>query len=303
MKTKLFLMVAMLIAWSSVNIFAQETTDILPPYPGSHVAYDDNLGYDQFWVCTGTSGDTMIIETIVGNIRHRFCYFPKGRSAFEIIENYKEAITQNGGSVLISANNKECIRAFLKRGNPHRTSRNFEYQIFRDQAYKYFSGKIPTDTADYYIILVMANCGGKAVYSLVTIKTKAMEMGMISFENIDDGIANKGHIAIYDIHFDTGKSEIKGESADALKNIAEYLNANPDKQYFIVGHTDNVGGFEANINLSTERANAVVNGLIVNYSVKKEQLKPYGVGPVSPVASNSTEEGKAKNRRVEIVEQ
>ena len=84
--------------------------------------------------------------------------------------------------------------------------------------------------------------------------------------------------------------------------VAEFLKTHSDKQYLVVGHTDNVGDFEANINLSTERANAVVNELIVKYSVNKEQLKSYGVGPAAPVASNSDDKGKAKNRRVEIVE-
>ena len=304
MKTKSFLMVAMLIALTSGNLFAEKTEDIISVYPGSRVVYSDDLGYVEFYVCTGkTSDDKMKIEKIEGYVHHRFCYFPKGCSSLQIIRNYEEAISKYGGRVLHSANTKECIKAFMKKGNPNRTSRNFEYQIFRDQAFKYFSAKIPSDTLDYYVIIVIANCGGQPVYSLVTVKTKPMEMGMISFENIYDGISTKGHIAIYDIYFETGKSEIKGESTDALKNIAEYLNANVDKQYLIVGHTDNVGDFEANIKLSTERANAVVNELIVKYSVNKAQLKPYGVGSVSPVALNSTDKGKAKNRRVEIVEQ
>lgn len=304
MKTKSFLMVAMLIALTSGNLFAEKTEDFISVYPGSHVAYDDNLGYDLFYVCTGkTDEGKMKIDTIEGYIHHRFCYFPKGCSSLQIIRNYEEVISKYGGSVLHSANTKECIKAFLKKGNPHRTSRNFEYQIFRDQAFKYFSAKIPSDTLDYYVMIVIANCAGKPVYSLVTVKTKPMEMGMISVKNIHDDMSTKGHIAVYDIHFDTGKSEIKGESYDALKTIAEYLKAHSDKKYLVVGHTDNVGDFETNIKLSTERANAVVNALIVNYSVKKEQLKPYGVGSAAPVSSNSTDEGKAKNRRVEIVEQ
>lgn len=132
--------------------------------------------------------------------------------------------------------------------------------------------------------------------------TKPMEKGMISLENLDAGLVTKGHIAIYDIYFETGKSEIKGESYDALKTIAEYLKAHSDKKYLVVGHTDNAGDFNANIKLSHERAKAVVRGLIVDHSVNKEQLKSYGVGPAAPVSSNSTDEGKAKNRRVEIVE-
>ncbi len=126
---------------------------------------------------------------------------------------------------------------------------------------------------------------------------------MVTVKNMEEGISKNGHIAVYDIHFDTGKSSIKPESADALKNIADYLNAHKDKKFIIVGHTDNTGDFEANLKLSLERAQSVVNELISKYTVKSEQLKVYGDGQTAPVTSNSTEEGKAKNRRVEIVEQ
>ncbi|RLD66758.1 MAG: hypothetical protein DRI84_04095 [Bacteroidetes bacterium] len=93
------------------------------------------------------------------------------------------------------------------------------------------------------------------------------------------------------------------QSTAALKNIAKFLNANPEKKYLIVGHTDNVGDFDANIKLSTDRANAIVNVLVNKYSVNAAQLKAYGVGSTSPVANNATDDGTAINRRVEIVEQ
>ena len=88
-----------------------------------------------------------------------------------------------------------------------------------------------------------------------------------------------------------------------MEKIKTFLHQNPEIHVEIQGHTDNVGDFEANINLSTERAKAVVNALIIDTGVKAEQLIPYGVGPVAPVATNTTDKGKAKNRRVEIVEQ
>lgn len=304
MKAKLFLMAAMFIALTSVNLFAQKTTDIVPTYGGGSPSYDDKTGYGEFYVCTGIiSGETVKIERIEGYIRNRFCYAPAGRSPLEIIKNYEEAISKNDGTVLNSSNSRECIKAFMKKGHPFHDMQNYEYMQLPNRANYYLSGKIPTDTVDYYVSVVAGSVEGKVVYSLATIKTKPMDKGMVSLDNLDEGLVTKGHIAIYDIYFDTGKSEIKGESADAIKTIAEYLNAHSDKQYLIVGHTDNVGDFDANIILSNNRANAVVNELIVRYGINKEQLKPYGVSSASPVASNSTDKGKAKNRRVEIVEQ
>jgi len=126
---------------------------------------------------------------------------------------------------------------------------------------------------------------------------------LVSVDNITGDITMKGHIAIYGIYFETGKSVLKSESEKALNTIAEYINATSNKKFFIVGHTDNTGDFALNMTLSEERAKSVMSELITKYSVKADQLKAYGVSSLVPVASNMTEEGKAKNRRVEIVEQ
>ena len=119
----------------------------------------------------------------------------------------------------------------------------------------------------------------------------------------EPGIAVSGYVSLDGIYFDTGKATLKSESAEALNTISEYFKAHGDKKYFIVGHTDNTGVFETNIKLSTERANAVLNELITKYGIASEQLRAHGSGSTSPVENNSTDEGKAKNRRVEIVEQ
>ncbi|NLL28857.1 MAG: OmpA family protein [Bacteroidales bacterium] len=87
------------------------------------------------------------------------------------------------------------------------------------------------------------------------------------------------------------------------KAIAEYLNANKAQKVIIVGHTDNTDGFDMNISLSKDRVDAVMEKLASENAVFRDKLKPYGVRLVSPIASNSTEQSRAKNRRVEIVEQ
>jgi len=130
-----------------------------------------------------------------------------------------------------------------------------------------------------------------------------MDLNMITSSIIEKQLKLFGKIAIYSIFFDTGKSIVKPESAETLKAISEYLNANKNIKVYIVGHTDNTGDFDFNMKLSKERADAVMEKLINEYGVNKDQMKSYGVGSLSPIASNSTEEGKAKNRRVEIVEQ
>lgn len=118
-----------------------------------------------------------------------------------------------------------------------------------------------------------------------------------------DDIANTGHVAIYGIYFETGKSDINEKSAEAISQISMLLKNNSNLKLYVVGHTDNVGTVDSNLKLSKERADAVVNSLTANYGISADRLKAYGVASLAPVASNDTEEGKAKNRRVELVKQ
>jgi OmpA-OmpF porin, OOP family len=115
-------------------------------------------------------------------------------------------------------------------------------------------------------------------------------------------ITATGHAAVYGIYFDTDKAEIKPESEPSLAEMAKLLKNNPGLNVFIVGHTDNTGTFEHNMKLSLDRAASVVNALVGKHGIAAARLKPYGVASLAPVASNKTEDGKAKNRRVELVE-
>jgi outer membrane protein OmpA-like peptidoglycan-associated protein len=121
--------------------------------------------------------------------------------------------------------------------------------------------------------------------------------------SLASSIKESGKVAVYGIYFDTGKSILKPESKPALQEITKLLKADPNLKLYVVGHTDNTGTFDANIKLSMDRAAAVVNSLVSEYSVNASRLRGYGNGPTSPVASNDTEEGKALNRRVELVKQ
>ena len=118
-----------------------------------------------------------------------------------------------------------------------------------------------------------------------------------------EDIARAGRVAIYGIYFDFGKAEVKPESDPVLKEIAKLLQQNPTLQLHVVGHTDNVGDLTYNMKLSQDRADAAVKELVSKHGVDAKRLKAHGVGPLAPVASNKTEEGRTKNRRVELVEQ
>jgi outer membrane protein OmpA-like peptidoglycan-associated protein len=116
-------------------------------------------------------------------------------------------------------------------------------------------------------------------------------------------IADKGRVALYGIHFDTDRADVKPESKPALEQIARLLGRDARIRLYVVGHTDGAGGFDHNLDLSRRRAQAVVQALAQQYAVDAARLRPLGVGPAAPVASNRNDGGRAKNRRVELVEQ
>jgi OOP family OmpA-OmpF porin len=142
-----------------------------------------------------------------------------------------------------------------------------------------------------------------ANYELLIVESKPMEQEVTAnAEALSQSIAATGKAAVYGIYFDTGKSIVKPESNPTLEEIAKLLKQNPHLKLYVVGHTDNVGTLDANLKLSSDRAVAVVKAL-VGRGIDAARLKASGVGPYSPTTSNKTEEGKAKNRRVELVEQ
>ncbi|MFO7575252.1 MAG: OmpA family protein [Bacteroidales bacterium] len=288
----------------STKVFAQENEEIISLFKDSEKMYDDNIGFETHYYLTSPTS----VKSIDGKIRRQFCQMPEGISAYEVIKNYEKAIQSKGGTIIYLS--QEVKRYKLENGEWYHYMRDGFAKARKEKtkivhghfisylANKYVVGKIATTEHDILISVAAAD----GYYELVTVIAEPMDMDNVSLTVMNEGIAEKGKIAIYDIYFDMGKSEVKNESDNALSIIASYLNDNPDKKFLIVGHTDNTGDFNANVSLSNARANAVIEKLVSTFGINKAQVIPYGVGSASPQMSNATDEGKARNRRVELVE-
>ena len=111
----------------------------------------------------------------------------------------------------------------------------------------------------------------------------------------------QGHVVLADLRFETGSSTLSQGSFETLSALADYLAANPDRTVALVGHTDAEGSLDGNIALSRRRAIAVLDRLVADYGVNRAQLEAQGMGYLSPIASNLSEEGREANRRVEVI--
>jgi outer membrane protein OmpA-like peptidoglycan-associated protein len=194
----------------------------------------------------------------------------KKPSNAQIIRNYTNAVKQAGGTVVYE---EGCCNAYLK------LIKYKHVNWIRVQSYQ-----------------------RGVSYQLWIIEEAQMKQDIvIDAKSMYNDINSQGRVALYGIYFDFDKSEVKPESDPTLGQISKLLSENPSLNLYVVGHTDNVGDFNYNMKLSEARAEAVVKELISKYKIAKDRLTPAGVGPLCPVTSNDTEEGKAQNRRVELI--
>jgi len=228
----------------------------------------------------------------------------------KVFENYRTALTGAGYAVLCTAKNDNWPffnEDYFGGDNPINDIRKFGFYVpSGNKGYYYITAKgMNKASNDLYLSLFISygsNFGKDFI--LVTqeiVEVNPVETGLVSAQNIENMLDINGHISIYGIHFETGSYEILPESEPQLQSIADFLNAHKTEKFMIVGHTDNVGNFDANLQLSENRAKAVKNELINKYGVAADQLGDYGVANLAPVTSNDTDQGKARNRRVEIV--
>ena len=141
------------------------------------------------------------------------------------------------------------------------------------------------------------------MYTLLIVEVQKMQQDVVAnADALKGGLADSGHVEVPGIFFDTAKSDIKPESGPAIDEIAKLLTNNPALKVGIVGHTDMVGDATANLKLSQARAQSVITDLVSRHGIAAARLVAFGAGPWAPVASNKTDDGRARNRRVELVE-
>jgi len=219
-------------------------------------------------------------ETKEGNLTYIDYYYNydtggKGKSPLQIIKNYENAVVKNGGKMIYK--NANAMDADLE-ATYHLITKDKEYWV------KLFSfGGTPSDVEHF------------GLYILEIEKMKQE----VDAKEMFDAINKVGFIALY-INFETGKSDIKPESQPIVDQIVEMLKQNSDLKISIEGHTDNVGSDKLNKTLSENRAKSVMNAL-VSAGIEKSRLSSKGWGSSKPISDNSTEDGRFKNRRVEIV--
>jgi OmpA-OmpF porin, OOP family len=230
----------------------------------------DERQFDAYNFATGKGKTT----TVEGKF-YKITFYPDAQakqkpSELQMRRNYENAVQKIGGTIVGGDRNKETF-------------------------------KITKDGKEIWVEL-WTEFTGKYGFTVVQKEAMAQVVEANAQAFLSD-IRATGHAAVYGIYFDTGKSAIKTESAQAIGEITKLLKSDPGLKVFVVGHTDNAGGVDSNIKLSQSRAEAVIQSLVREHGISAARLRGFGCGQFAPVTSNDSEDGRAKNRRVELVKQ
>ena len=309
----------------------------LKRFAGSVLLYRDDVAYDElkFPVAktAASNGGQPTVPRSLNKAGQRTALqyiAPAGRSSLEVLRNYQQELKTNAGAfdtVFECAGEEGC-------GDANSIRKNYFIGLLLPAAYwekvgdnspAACGGGMHVSDFRYALleskgtgaaIAVMAwNPGILSVYcdelefkkrvsvAVVQVEPKAREQAMqtITASELDKSLSANGKVAIYGILFDTAKADIKTESKASLDQIGALLKQQPALRLHVVGHTDNAGTLPANMDLSRRRAEAVAVALTRDYGIAKDRLTANGVGSLAPVASNASETGKSKNRRVELV--
>src|SRR5690625_925333 len=234
---------------------------------------------------------------------------PADRSSLEVIRNYQAALQDAGFSVVFSCSQAECGgRSFNHAMSPRNYYMGFgEYHT--DQ--QYLLARLERPEGDVYagIYVVLNKAGGgpdqnRSMIQLEVMELRPMEERMVTMTALEmnNDLAVDGRVALYGILFDLDKDTMRPDSRSQLEEIATLLKDNASLKVLVVGHTDAQGDRQYNRELSLRRARSVVSSLVQEFGIDATRLTAGGVGMAAPVASYRTEEGRARNRRVELVD-
>jgi outer membrane protein OmpA-like peptidoglycan-associated protein len=298
-----------------------EDHELLTRYPGSKIIYYFQKDYNElkFAIQPGKPEKEPQKWLEVSGHQTSIVYeIPLGKSTVEVMKNYQDAFEANNAEILFQCKGGECdgttawysAKFFEKVYGKDNRQSNGEISHYYDfgtyhVSQRYMVAKITTSDKVYFIEIGMTpTYDGKPVKVCVeVIEQEALQSGLITLnaDVIKDTLEKEGKLILDGILFDTGKTDLKPSSFEVIEMVAQYLNTNPKAQVYIVGHTDDIGNYGDNTLLSEGRAIRVFEALNNNFGDFQERVTPLGVGPACPVATNETEEGRMKNRRVEIV--
>ena len=290
-------------------------------YAGSEIIGYRGPKFDEFLLPLGRPKEmnppsyekSQKVEGLVSRVTY---VAPAGRSPAELLRNYKLEFQRLG---LVTVYEKGASdKGWFGPTLDHIADEDQVGQIlaYNEKQERLLIGKSKDAHPVYYYVFVTSYFDGvipdrlhdvvakdRALAEVIVIQPQKMDenMAFVNAATMSSSIQDAGKVALYGITFDTDKDAIRPDSRPTLEEIAKLLSSNPRLNLHVVGHTDNQGKSDYNLDLSRRRAATVARELTSKYGVAASRLDSFGCGMYAPVTSNDSEEGRAKNRRVELV--
>lgn len=296
---------------------------LISRFPESYIRFYQSKDYDEFTLPLNELNEAEFADQyqeytekpmrVEGKMTQHFYVVPKNHSTLKIFRNYEQALKEKDFEIIVkkSGGVDWGFGYKLYEGIDFKSASETHFEGVRSdkESGRYLTAKLNRTEGDVYLSLFTAKHlfhggswpdGQPAVFQVIVEETD-LETDLINVESVMQDINSKGKAAIYGIQFDVDSAEIKEESEPTINKIAELLKENPDLNLNVVGHTDSTGNLDYNIDLSERRAESLVEVLVNDHNIDQNRLNSFGVGPLAPKATNETENGRAKNRRVELV--
>jgi len=297
---------------ASKDRFGSKDHPLVSRFPGSFIYGYHVTDYDEYQFVTGVlKGKKLPTKTVVGKYTTIVYALPENLSSFQVFKNYEMAFKKAGVKKVLSCNQTTCgdymPKKFLYAQGGGKVSRYVGIDVYSTPAnksdYRFWTGVLNRNGTKTYITFVVKKSSAAINLLLDIVEVKALETGLVKLDlkSMDEALKSQGKVVLSGLFFDHGKAIIKPKSKDSLDVIAKYLKKYKKGNVFVVGHTDSSGNYDNNLKLSRQRANAVMKALVKDYKISATRLMSVGVGPVSPAGSNGDEQGRKKNRRVELV--
>ncbi len=272
-------------------------------YPGAVIAGYDFKEYEEAQLILSRPayrGGQFTADKVLpleGRVTYIHYEMPKTASALQVFRNYQSALKRSGFSELFVCD-RPCTDANLSSFKALMKARDLYLNGSRENQY------LAAKRGNTYVSLWVNDLGEPNAWLFVIEKGSLDDKQMaISGESpIAKSLSEQGRVDLYGFQFDTGKAVLRDSSQATLKELGKVLQDNPTLQIEVVGHTDDVGGADANQRLSEARARAVTEAL-ARSGIDASRMLARGMGQTQPLAANTDETGRAKNRRVEIIAQ
>lgn len=319
-KAGAFLLMLQSVLFAQSDVPGSQDHPLISRYPGSAIAWYDVQNFDRYKIATGPVTGYRHIDdwlAVEGKVTRIYYSLSGSRSVTEVYLNYLKALKKAGFVVLAEGLHKSrniakniggrgWLGVYFKE-NTFPASANI--QLLSGSSTSggscFMAGKLARRGGAVYVAVSGTQYSDRNVLFMIDIiEEQAVQDDLIfvDAEAMSKEIDQNGKVALYGIYFDFDKATIKPESKPTLDEIATLLKNKPRLSLYVVGHTDMKGSFAYNMKLAGDRAQSVVAALTKNYGIPSRRLQAHGVGPLAPVATNKKDEGRSKNRRVELVE-